>query len=138
MCAAPRADVALDAGLTRVAVVAAAVIRDGRVLAARRVRPAGGWEFPGGKIEPGESAAAAIERECFEELGLRVRAVRHVATACDDRIELHLWQVLPLAGTPSALQDHDELRWLSPDQLAEVAWLPIDRELLGAALALLK
>ena len=63
-------------GLTRVRVVGAALVRDGRVLAARRIRPAGGWEFPGGKVEPGETPAAGIERECREELGVVVRVAR--------------------------------------------------------------
>lgn len=118
-------------------VVAAAIVLDGRVLAARRVRPAGGWEFPGGKVEPDESPAAAIERECREELGVSVRALSQLATADDGCIELILWHVLLLAGTPAALQDHDELRWLTSAELADVDWLPIDRELLGAVGALL-
>jgi 8-oxo-dGTP diphosphatase len=107
-------------------------VHEGRVLAARRVVPAGGWEFPGGKVEAGESPAAAIERECREELGVTVRAVAALATASDDRIDLALWQVLLLAGSPMALQDHDQLRWLTRDELTEVDWLPIDRELVGA------
>lgn len=118
-------------------VVGAAIVRDGRVLAARRVAPTGRWEFPGGKIEAGESPAEAIERECHEELGVSVRAVAVVATASDARIELALWQVLLLAGSPTALQDHDQLRWLARDELAVVDWLPIDRGLLSAVDAML-
>jgi len=128
---------ALGAGLSRLPVVGAAIVVDGRVLAARRIRPAGGWEFAGGKIEPGETPAEAIERECLEELGVSVRAVARIATASDDRIDLQLWRVDLVAGTPAALQDHDELRWLARDELDDVGWLPIDRKLLGVVGSLL-
>ena len=56
-------------------VVGAAIVHDGRLLAARRSAPAdlaGGWELPGGKVEPGESEADALVRECREELGVAV------------------------------------------------------------------
>ncbi len=120
-----------------IVVVAAVLIRNGRVLAARRRSPAGGWEFPGGKLEPGETAAAAIERECREELGVSVRALDHIATATDERIELLVWHVELLAGTPAALQDHDELRWLTAGELESLGWLPVDRGVLGAVAELL-
>jgi 8-oxo-dGTP diphosphatase len=117
-------------------VVAAALVHDGRVLAARRVRPAG-WEFPGGKIEPGESPQRALERECREELGIHVRCGELLATAADARIELQLWHVVLVRGEPRALQDHHEVRWVGPDGLDALDWLPIDRELLGAVTGLL-
>jgi 8-oxo-dGTP diphosphatase len=135
--AAARTGGALGAGLNRLVVVGAALVRDGRVLAARRVDAGGGWEFPGGKVEPGESPAVAIERECHEELGVAVQAVAELARAGDERIDLRLWHVLLLAGTPAALQDHDQLRWLARDELGDVAWLPVDRELLRAVEGLL-
>jgi 8-oxo-dGTP diphosphatase len=113
-----------------VRVVGAALVVDGRVLAARRVQPAGGWEFPGGKVEPGESDEDAIERECLEELAVEVRALAQLASARDDRIELVLWQVALVSGVPVALHDHDELRWLAADELDSVGWLPVDRALL--------
>ena len=119
-------------------VVAAAVVRNARVLAARRVRPAGAWEFPGGKVEAGESAAAAIERECGEELGVSVRAVAPLAVARDERIVLHVWHVELLAGTPAARQDHDELRWVNAEELAALGWLALDRQVLGAVADLLR
>ncbi|MFM7212080.1 MAG: NUDIX domain-containing protein, partial [Actinomycetota bacterium] len=60
-------------------VVAAAILRDGRYLAARRTRPAwaaGRWEFPGGKVEPGETEQQALVREIREELGVEIEVVR--------------------------------------------------------------
>jgi 8-oxo-dGTP diphosphatase len=107
------------------------------VLAARRVQPAGAWEFPGGKVEPGESDEHAIERECREELAVEVQAVARLASARDDRIDLVLWQVALVSGDPVALHDHDELRWLAADELDSVAWLPVDRALLAAVRPLL-
>jgi 8-oxo-dGTP diphosphatase len=114
----------------RVPVVAAALVVAGRVLAAHRRRPAG-WEFPGGKVEPGESPAAAIERECREELGIGVRAIRLLGSAIDARIELSLWKVALEDGAPVAGADHDELRWLSAAELDSLDWLSIDRKLLA-------
>jgi 8-oxo-dGTP diphosphatase len=113
------------------------VIVGERVLAARRRRPVAGWEFPGGKIEPGESPAAAVERELREELDVTVRAVSPVASARDDRIELQLWHAVLVARTPEAREDHDTVTWLAAGELDTVAWLPVDRELLGPVRTLL-
>jgi 8-oxo-dGTP diphosphatase len=118
-------------------VVAAAIVRDARVLAARRVRPVVGWEFPGGKVEPGETVAAAIERECREELGVGVHAVRQLATTSADTFELLLWQVSLATGEPTALEAHDELRWVGVDELEGLDWLPADRDLLDIVRGLL-
>ncbi|WP_432557657.1 (deoxy)nucleoside triphosphate pyrophosphohydrolase [Granulicoccus sp. GXG6511] len=116
---------------SRTLVVGAAVVRHGLVLAARRRRPAGFWEFPGGKCEPGEEAVAALHRELAEELGLSVELGCEVVP--DDggtwpiSAELHLrvWLARPL-GVPSPGPDHDQLRWLRPADLGSVQWLPAD------------
>ena len=113
------------------------MIEGGRVLAARRRKPSGGWEFPGGKIEPGESPDAAVERELREELGITIRALTAVASAHDDRIDLQLWQAMLVAGTPEPRADHDALVWLAAGELDDLAWLPVDRELLVSVRALL-
>lgn len=112
-------------------VVAGAVERDGRYLAARRTRPdwaAGRWEFPGGKAEAGESDEAALARELREELGIDIRVLRRVPGEwpLHDGLVLHLYVVRPVDGEPMALDHHDALEWLSPDEFHAVAWLESD------------
>lgn len=116
-----------------VVVVGAAILHAGRVLAARRSAPAhlaGGWEFPGGKLERGETEAEALVRECREELGVTVRAVRRLGGTwpLTPGYVLHLWHADLLDGDPRPLEDHSELRWLAPEELDDVAWLPQDRD----------
>lgn len=123
-----------------VRVVAAAVLRDGRVLAARRRPPhrlAGGWEFPGGKVEPGEDDHGALARECLEELAVEVMVGRLAGEATGDGLRLVLYAAELADGAPQVGPDHDELRWLSRSELDDVAWLPIDRELLPTVRRLL-
>lgn len=124
-----------------IAVVGAALVRDGRVLAARRSQPArlaGGWEFPGGKVEPGETEAAALARELREELGVEAVVGERLGNAADGSIELTVYAVTLTNGDPQPLQDHDELRWLTAPELPSVAWLPIDAALLPTVAALLR
>jgi 8-oxo-dGTP diphosphatase len=132
-----RPDGALGVALTRLDVVGAVLVQDAHVLAARRSRAPRCWEFPGGKVEAGETPQLALERECREELGVDVRALARIATARDDRVELALWHAVLVSGTPAALHDHDALRWLSAAELDEPDWLPIDRSMLDAVRALL-
>ena len=129
-----------DLSPTRTQLVVAAAIVDrlaapSRVLAARRVEPralAGGWEFPGGKVEPGEDPIAALHRELAEELRVRVRLgaeLRPVAGAAwplHSGRQLRLWFAEVTTGTPSLTDSHDELRWLTAGQLDDVPWLPAD------------
>ncbi len=105
--------------------VAAAVLRrEGRVLLCRRTRPdylAGKWEFPGGKIEPGESVAACLERELLEELGIRGRVGAHVATVVHHyealSLELIAHEVAWIEGELRLLAEHDAARWVLPGEL---------------------
>ncbi|GGM23409.1 DNA mismatch repair protein MutT [Dactylosporangium sucinum] len=125
-------------------VVAAAIIMDGRVLAGERaaepVTLAGMWEFPGGKVEPGETEPEALERECREELGVAVDVGRRVgadAPIQPGRSVLRVYTaVLRHPASPSARQ-HRQLRWLSAAELATVPWLHSDATVLPAIATLL-
>jgi len=124
-------------------VVGAAILDRGRVLAACRSAPAalaGRWEFPGGKVEPGEPEADALVRECREELGVDVRAIRRLPGAWPlaGGWTLHVWTAALVSGEPRPLQDHHALRWLAVDELDDVDWLEQDlpaTELVWAELA---
>jgi 8-oxo-dGTP diphosphatase len=122
-------------------VAAAAIVVDGRVLAARRARPAdvrGGWELPGGKIDPGETPAAAVAREVGEELGCEVAYVRPLdgTTQIKPGYELTAHLVELSVGEPVP-HEHDALRWLAAEDLDDVAWLPADQPFLGQLRAIL-
>ena len=124
-------------------IVAAVIIRDGRVLACERSAPpevAGRWEFPGGKVEPGEDDAAALARECAEELGVRVRVGQRVGPdvpLAHGRAVLRVFAVTLLHGdTPRALE-HAAMRWLGADELTSVPWLPADKPIVAELPALL-
>jgi 8-oxo-dGTP diphosphatase len=117
----------------RVRVVCGAVVRDGRVLAARRgpaMRNAGAWELPGGKVEPGEDDPTALARELREELGLSVRVGAPLGVSVHGRIEL-VGYLCSTEDVPRAVE-HDALAWLAPDALGSVAWAEADVPLLDA------
>ena len=117
-----------------VVVVGAAIVHEGRVLAARRsavVWPGGtaGWEFPGGKVEPGESLEQAAVREVREELGCEIEVTGHLAGEVPVRDGYTLRVALGALtdGEPTPAEDeHDAVRWLGPDELESVAWLAPD------------
>ena len=122
-----------------VLVVAAALYRaDGRVLIAERPpgkHMAGRWEFPGGKVDPGESEAAALARELREELGVEVVAsrpfmrLRH--TYEDREVELSMWVVESFRGEVQSL-DGQRLKWVQPERLADENILEADRPFVEA------
>jgi 8-oxo-dGTP diphosphatase len=118
----------------REVVVGAAIVRGGRVLTARRTEPAsvaGRWEFPGGKVEPGETEDESLAREVQEELGLVIRVERWLAGAEEigDRYLLKVAVATIDAGEP-APTEHDQVRWLAADELDDVDWLDGDRPFL--------
>ena len=120
----------------RIDVVAAIIRKDGRILITRR-RPnahlAGLWEFPGGKVEAGESLRAALEREIREEIGLEIRILDEFFTVDHDyptkSVRLHFFNCVPLYGVAQPL-DVAELQWVNPQDLTNYAFPPADTELL--------
>src|SRR4051794_28788689 len=107
-------------------VVGVAIIEDGRVLAARRARPAslaGLWELPGGKLEPGEEVEAAAVREIAEELGCRIEVtgVLDGSSVIDDDLTLLAVTGRLVDGDPVP-HEHDAVRWLGAGELDEVSW----------------
>lgn len=119
-------------------VVAAAILHEGRVLAAKRgptqTRP-NLWELPGGKVEPGEDDRGALVRELDEELAMRIVPVRRLGRAVHDYgdvvIELVAWVCTWDGGGPE-LREHAELRWLGHDVLDSVDWAEADISLVRA------
>ena len=122
-----------------VLVVAAALFDGaGRVLIAQRPagKPlAGRWEFPGGKVDAGESERQALARELREELGIEVLAARpfmRLTHAYEERdVQLSLWIVERFLGEPRSL-DAQALKWVAPAQLAAEDLLEADRPFVAA------
>lgn len=121
--------------------VAAAVIRgtEGRILIARRpdhVHQGGLWEFPGGKVEDGESVRAALERELFEELGIRVLVARPLLKVSHDypdkQVLLDVWDVSAFSGEPQGVEGQP-LAWVSSRQLADYAFPAANQPIVAAA-----
>lgn len=118
-----------------VSVVGAALLRDGRVLASRRTDPprlAGLWEFPGGKVEAGETDQQALVRELAEELGLVAVVGERVGpeVAIGETAVLRVY-FCTAEGEPT-LVDHDAHRWLAADQLDDVPWIEVDAPVVAA------
>ncbi|MFC4333824.1 (deoxy)nucleoside triphosphate pyrophosphohydrolase [Salininema proteolyticum] len=117
---------------SRTVVVAAAIIADGRVLAAQRSEPPalrGGWEFPGGKVDPGETEPEALVRECREELGVEISVGPRLGPdlhSADGRFLVRVYECVLDSGTPQALE-HLALRWLEAGDVDSVDWLPANR-----------
>lgn len=117
---------------------------DGRVLLAQRPPGShleGAWEFPGGKLEPGESALVALRRELIEELGVeigeRARPLLSVPWWHGDRVlRLETWLVEDWLGEPSS-QEGQALRWESPHRVDSGVLAPADRPILDALVPLL-
>jgi 8-oxo-dGTP diphosphatase len=123
-----------------VTLVVAAALYDahGALLIAQRPHGkhmAGRWEFPGGKVSPGETEREALSRELREELGIQVRAAHHslrLTHAYPDRtVELSLWIVESYDGTPAPL-DRQGLRWIPPAELPAADLLEADRPFVEA------
>jgi len=125
-------------------VVGAAIIAGGRVLACARSSPpevAGKWEFPGGKVEPGENEADALVRECAEELGVQIEVGEQVGRKVrmsHGRAVLKVYAARLLGDAVPQPLEHAELRWLGADELDSVPWLPADAPIVAALRPLLQ
>ena len=117
--------------------VVAAIIHDaeGRIFATQRGYGEfkDGWEFPGGKMEAGETPEEALSREIWEELETRIEVERLVETVEYDYPQFHLTMHCYLCRVESGrleLKEHEAARWLEKDKLNEVDWLPADLQII--------
>lgn len=112
-------------------VVAAIIRKDNKIFATQRGTGEfkGGWEFPGGKIELGETAQNALIREIKEELDVQIEVNQLLETVEYDYPNFHLtmhcfW--CELISGDLVLKEHQDAKWLTKDELESVAWLPAD------------
>ena len=121
----------------RVDVVAAIIRKDGKILITQRldnVHLARLWEFPGGKVEVGESFQIALQREIQEELGIKIRVNDEFLTLDYDyptkSVRLHFFNCTVLEGDPQPI-DVADLRWVKPHALGNYRFPPADAELIA-------
>jgi 8-oxo-dGTP diphosphatase len=130
-----------------VQVVGAAIVRGNEVLVAQRSGGPydGQWEFPGGKVEPGETHLEGLVREIAEELGTTVEPEDFLGEVLLDGVvgdgrpgasTLRLWRARLTGGEPES-REHAQLRWASADELEELDWIAADRPLLPAVRSVL-
>ena len=114
-----------------VRVVAAIIIENGKVFATQRGYGEfkDGWEFPGGKIEPGETPEEAIVREINEELDTEVEVIELLDTVEYDYPNFHLSMgcfICKIKSGDLVLKEHEAAKWLTKDTLGSLEWLPAD------------
>lgn len=119
----------------RIEVVAACIVRDGKVLATQRGYGEwkDWWEFPGGKIEPGEEPKDALRREIQEELATDVEVGDLLTTVEYDYPKFHLSMqcfVCSIVSGTLSLLEHEAAAWLSAEELNSVKWLPADEDII--------
>ena len=114
-------------------VTAAVIEKDGKVLIAQRRKGStlgGRWEFPGGKIDPGETAEACLKRELKEEFDIESEIGKFIIASqfryCLVPIELLAYRVKHLSGE-FKVHEHEEIRWVSPSELRSYDFMPADK-----------
>lgn len=115
-------------------VVAAIIQKEDKIFATQRGYGdfKDGWEFPGGKIEPGETSQEALKREIREELNTEIKVGELLGTVEYDYPDFHLYMQCFLCEIVSGeleLLEHEAAKWLGKDELESVEWLPADVEL---------
>ena len=120
--------------MKKIPVVAAMIQKDKKILIAKRIKPPVGWEFPGGKIEDGESKVDALIREIQEELAIRIQVGKHIGQSevltNDKKIIMDLFACIVLDGVPQN-KEHEMLKWIDPSRLRLWDWAPADIPLLS-------
>lgn len=119
--------------MKKIEVVAAIIYKNGAYFATQRGYGEfeGMWEFPGGKIELGETAESALKREIQEELGIDITVDKFLCTTDYDYPSFHLTMHCYLCSIISGeieLREHKSARWLTVEALDSVEWLPADKE----------
>ena len=121
--------------MKRIEVVAAVICQGGRVFATQRGYGEwkDWWEFPGGKMEAGETPEAALKREIREELSAEISIGRLLGTVEHDYPDFHLTMhcyLCSLLSDALKLNEHEAARWLAKEELDDVRWLPADLQLI--------
>lgn len=129
--------------MNKIQVVAAIICKEGRVFATQRGYGdwKDWWEFPGGKMEAGEGPEEALVREIREELSAEISVDRFLRTVEFDYPSFHLTMhcfLCSLKGAGLHLNEHEAARWLAPEDLDSVRWLPADDALLPDLRAILR
>lgn len=128
--------------MKQIEVVAAIICKEGKYLAAQRGHGEfeGLWEFPGGKIEPGESSEEALIREIKEELNIDIHVDQWMCTPNNDynsfHLTMHCYLCSIIAGKLE-LREHKSAKWLDTNWLNKVEWLPADKEVIQILSALI-
>ena len=118
--------------MKQIEVVAAIIRKDDKIFATQRGYGdfKDGWEFPGGKIEPGESPEEALKREIWEELETKIEVGELITTVEYDYPKFHLTMHCYWCSVESGeltLKEHEAAKWLKLSEIDSVDWLPADR-----------
>lgn len=121
-------------GRKRIEVAAAIIVKDSKIFATQRGYGAykDYWEFPGGKVEPGETYEEALVREIREELDAEIRVGELFGTVDYDYPEFHVTMrcyLCTLISEDLVLKEHEAAKWLTPENIDSVDWLPSDSEI---------